>query len=61
MKAEQMVDLMAESKKVIRSVVWLDLLVAERSVDWMVIRTVELMVELKVAKMVDWKVVLTVE
>jgi len=56
-----MVDLMAESKKVIRSVVWLDLLVAERSVDWMVIRTGELMVELKVAKMVDWKVVLTVE
>ena len=59
-----MVDLMAELK-VVRSVVWLDLLVAERSVDWMGVRTIELMVEsmaeTMIANLVDWKVVPTVE
>ena len=59
-----MIDLMAEFK-VVRSVVWLDLLVAERSVDWMGVRTVELIVEsmaeTMIANLVDWKVVPTVE
>ena len=58
-----MVDLMAELKAV--SVVWLDLLVAERSVDWMGVRIVELIVEsmaeTMIANLVDWKVVPTVE